>query len=105
MQNLTTLFGSAGATRFLALLASTYRKPIVTCMALQEDRSTVIYDFVANNRLVFASPTFTDETISHKATFTISTQDGIFDKYSNGSYASVLTQNTLIRYQKGLIDP
>lgn len=87
-------------------LLSTDRLPVLKLHALNEDGSLLLdlTPFLESSRL-----TFSDEMVSHEATFVIvnstNTQTGYFDKYGDRAGANVLVENTLIQFWKGFLDP
>lgn len=102
MQDLVSHFGVDGAARFLQLVASPYRKPIITLYALNDDFSPL---FDLTGYFQAAQLTFTDENrTAMQADFTLANPDFIFDKYG-GAQPDVLVENRILQYSKGFIDP
>lgn len=102
-QSLSALFGSAGATRFLQLLARADRHPCWELTALEEDGATVRLDLTELLLSWSAAPT--DEMQSVSASYSVKNEAGRFDRYAGGPDADVLREGRILRFRKGLVDP
>ncbi len=101
MQNLTTLFGAAGAATFRQLLASGYRKPCWRLHALNEDGSLAL-DLTAY--LKSGECTFTDDIAADTTGFVLANPNGQFDLYG-GALPDVLALDRILQFWKGLENP
>ncbi len=103
MQNITNLFGAAGAARYLQLLANPVRYPTRRLWALNPDRS-FMYDLTPY--FLKSSTDRSDQTLqSDTANFSIANVRGFFDPYNGSATSKIIVADTILQYWRGLVDP